>query len=75
MSFGALMSQTKFQHNSSTPSWYKFEIEFTIRITIRNVPKNRISFEKALFYGPSVNMRPFFKSNKTKVSVIKVSQN
>ena len=31
--------------------------------------------EKALSDGPSVNLRPLFNSNMTKVSVIKLSQN
>ena len=51
MSFRALISHKKFQHDSSTPSWSKFEI------------------------GPSVNLRPLFNSNMTKIFVIKWSQN
>ena len=46
VSFGALISQKKIQHDSSTPSWSKFEIEFTIGITIGNAPKNRISSKR-----------------------------
>ena len=30
VSLGALINQNKFQCDSSSPSWYKFEIEFTI---------------------------------------------
>ena len=39
VSFGALISHKKFQYDSSTPSWSKFEIEFTIGITKGNAPK------------------------------------
>ena len=44
--FGALISHTKFQHDSPTPSWSKFEIQFTIGITIGNMPTSRISSKK-----------------------------
>ena len=43
VSLGALINHKQFQHDSSTPSWSKFEIEFAIGITIGNAPKNRIS--------------------------------
>ena len=46
VSFGALISHKKYQHDSSTPSWSKFEIELTIRITVGNEPENRISLKK-----------------------------
>ena len=71
MSFGALISHKKFQHDSSTPSWSKFAIKFTMGITIRNKPKNRLTISD----GPSANLRPLFNSNVTKVSFIKLSQN
>jgi hypothetical protein len=40
VSLGALINHNKFQHDSSTPSWSKCEIEFTIWITMANAPKN-----------------------------------
>ena len=40
VSLGALISHEKFQHDSSTPSLFKFEIELTIRIGMGNAPKN-----------------------------------
>ena len=46
VSFGALISHKKIQHDSSTPSWSKFAIKFTMGITKGNEPKNRISLNK-----------------------------
>ena len=68
VSFCALISHKKFQHDSLTPSWSKFEIEFTIGITIGNEPKN-------ISDGPSANLRPLFNIKVPKVSVLKWSQN
>ena len=36
---GALINNKKFQSDSSTPSWSKFAIKFTMGITIGNKPK------------------------------------
>ena len=46
VSFPALINHKKFQLDSSTPSWSKFKIGFTIGITIGNAPKNRISSKR-----------------------------
>ena len=43
VSLGALFNHKHFQHVISTPSWSKFEIEFTIGITREMRP--RISFK------------------------------
>ena len=73
--FGYTDQSQKNQHNSSTPSWSKFEIEFTIGITVGNAPQNQNILEKALSDGPNANVRQVFDSNMTKVSFIKWSQN
>ena len=65
----------KISANSSTPSLSKFEIEFTIEITIGNAHKKQNILDKALSDGPSVNLKPLYNSNMTKVSVLKWSQN
>ena len=75
MSLGALINQKKNQSDISTVSWSKFEIKFIVRNTIGNEPKNRTSLNKSIYDGPSVNLRPLFNSNLTKVYVIKWSQN
>ena len=59
MSFGALISHKKFQHDSLSPSWSKFEIEFTIGITKGKYAQKQNILEKALSDGPSVNLRHF----------------
>ena len=69
------MNQKKIKSDISTVSWYKFEIEFIVRIKIGNEPKNRTSLKKSIYDGPSANLRPLFNSNLTKVYVIKWSQN
>ena len=46
VSFGALINHKKFQYDSSTPSWSKFEIEFKMEITMGNAQKNKISFKR-----------------------------
>ena len=46
VSLGALINHKTFQHDSSTHSWSKFEIEFTLGITKGNAPKNRISSKR-----------------------------
>ena len=46
VSLGELINHNKFQHDSSIPSWFKFEIEFTMGITMGNAHENRISLKK-----------------------------
>ena len=69
MSFGALIKHKKFQHDSAFPSWSKFDIEFTIGTQKHNILK------KALYDCRSAKETPLFNSNRTKVSVLKWSQN
>ena len=68
---GALIKHKIFQSDNST----KFTIKFTMKITIENKPKNRISLKKNISDGPSATLKLLFNSNVTKVYVIKWSQN
>ena len=72
LSLSALISHEKFQHDSSTPSWSKFEIEFTIGITMGNAPKKRMSLKRHFLM---VLVQIGDNSNMTQVSVIKWSRN
>ena len=70
VSFGVLISHKKIQHDSSSPSFSKFAIKFTMGITIENEPKNRLSLKKPFLMVLVQMWDHFFNSN-----VIKWSQN
>ena len=49
--------QNIFQSDSSTPSWSKFAIKFTMGITIGKEPKKQNILQKTISDGPSANLR------------------